>query len=310
MSSYQHVPVLLNEVIEGLNLAEGMTVVDCTLGGGGHAAVLLAKIGNGKLYAFDQDQDAIDNAAKNLALDQRVTLIKNNFSFLKEELAKYGVDKINAVLFDLGVSSYQLDTAERGFSWNSDRLDMRMNMTEGKLTAAEIVNNYSEQELKRIFKENGEERYAGKIAAAIERVRKRGEIFNSGLQLKNVIFSAAVGNYQQKNDSVTRVFQALRIEVNGELAILEKSLRQAVELLVPGGRIAVISFHSLEDRIVKQVFIELSRSCVCPPSFPVCRCGKVSTLKIINKKPLTASVAELELNSRARSAKLRIAEKI
>lgn len=310
MSNYQHIPVLLNEVMAGLNLSAAMTVVDCTLGGAGHAAAMLAKIGAGKLLAFDQDLAAIKNAQKLFADDKRVTLINNNFCFLEKELSEQGINKINAVLFDLGVSSHQIDTLERGFSWNSNYLDMRMNTETGILTAMEIVNKYSKQELKRIFKENGEERYAGKIAGAIERARNRGDVFKTGIQLKNIVFSAAVGSYQQKNDSVTRVFQALRIEVNSELVLLEQSLRAAVNLLAPGGRIAVISFHSLEDRIVKKLFARLSKACVCPPSFPVCCCGKVNTLKIINKKPIMATEAELKQNNRSRSAKLRIAEKL
>lgn len=310
MSEYFHQPVLLEECIEGLRLSAGQTVVDATFGGGGHAQLILDKIGNsGKLICLDQDQEAIARGQHKFKEYNNIIFIRANFLDLKEKLAENKICRIDAALFDLGVSSYQIDDLNRGFSWkNESPLDMRMDQNQ-KITAQDILNGYSETELSKIIKDYGEERYAKKISRRIAEFRKVQKLETSS-QLKALILKAVPGLEKAKIASLARVFQAIRIAVNNELEIIAPSLEQAVQLLCSGGRLAVISFHSLEDRIVKQLFNSLARPCTCPSNFPKCVCGKKPILKIINKKPILPTAAEIAHNVRARSAKLRIGEKI
>jgi len=300
-----------NECIEGLNIRAGGIIVDGTAGGGGHSSLIAKRLNGGRLISIDRDETAIRAAGKRLAeYGEKVTLVRNNFSNIAEVCEKLGVEHIDGVLLDLGVSSYQLDTPERGFSYMADApLDMRMD-TSAPVTAYDIVNGYSEAELRRILFEYGEEKFAPKIAARIVREREKAPIETTG-ELVSIIKSCmpeaakAGGHHPAK-----RSFQAIRIEVNGELDAIAPAIRSAVDLLNPGGRIAIITFHSLEDRIVKQTFADLASGCVCPRDLPVCVCGRTPKIKLVNKKPIVASDAELEENPRARSAKLRVAEKI
>jgi len=300
-----------NECIEGLNIRAGGIIVDGTAGGGGHSSLIAKRLNGGRLISIDRDETAIRAAGKRLAeYGEKVTLVRNNFSNIAEVCEKLGVEHIDGVLLDLGVSSYQLDTPERGFSYMADApLDMRMD-TSAPVTAYDIVNGYSEAELRRILFEYGEEKFAPKIAARIVREREKAPIETTG-ELVSIIKSSmpeaakAGGHHPAK-----RSFQAIRIEVNGELDAIAPAIRSAVDLLNPGGRIAIITFHSLEDRIVKQTFADLASGCVCPRDLPVCVCGRTPKIKLVNKKPIVASDAELEENPRARSAKLRVAEKI
>jgi len=300
-----------NECIEGLNIRAGGIIVDGTAGGGGHSSLIAKRLNGGRLISIDRDETAIRAAGKRLAeYGEKVTLVRNNFSNIAEVCEKLGVEHIDGVLLDLGVSSYQLDTPERGFSYMADApLDMRMD-TSAPVTAYDIVNGYSEAELRRILFEYGEEKFAPKIAARIVKEREKAPIETTG-ELVSIIKSSmpeaakAGGHHPAK-----RSFQAIRIEVNGELDAIAPAIRSAVDLLNPGGRIAIITFHSLEDRIVKQTFADLASGCVCPRDLPVCVCGRKPKIKLVNKKPIVASDAELEENPRARSAKLRVAEKI
>jgi 16S rRNA (cytosine1402-N4)-methyltransferase len=312
-----HKPVLLKESIELLQLKPGMTVVDATLGGGGHSLEILRKIEpRGKLIAIDEDCQAIErfeNIPGNLKLSRKkenVILINDNFSRLEKILERLKIGEIDAVVADLGVSSDQLSDKGKGFSFLSDGpLDMRMN-PEGELTAGAVVNNYSEKDLASIFWKFSEERYARRIAKEIANQRKIRPIRGT-LELVGVISRAIPEKYKhQKLHFATRVFQALRIEINREIENLEKFLPQAVDVLKPGGRIAVISFHSGEDRIVKNFFRENARGCICPVNFPVCRCRGTGSLKIITKKPTVPTEKEIRENPRARSAKMRVAEKL
>ncbi len=300
-----------NECIEGLNIRAGGIIVDGTAGGGGHSSLIAKRLNGGRLISIDRDETAIRAAGKRLAeFGDKVTLVRNNFSNIAEVCEKLGVEHIDGVLLDLGVSSYQLDTPERGFSYMADApLDMRMD-TNAPVTAYDIVNGYSEAELRRILFEYGEEKFAPKIAARIVREREKAPIETTG-ELVSIIKSSmpeaakAGGHHPAK-----RSFQAIRIEVNGELDAIAPAIRSAVDLLNSGGRIAIITFHSLEDRIVKQTFADLASGCVCPRDLPVCVCGRKPKIKLVNKKPIVASETELEENPRARSAKLRVAEKI
>ena len=300
-----------NECIEGLNIRAGGIIVDGTAGGGGHSSLIAKRLNGGRLISIDRDETAIRAAGKRLAeFGDKVTLVRNNFSNIAEVCEKLGVEHIDGVLLDLGVSSYQLDTPERGFSYMADApLDMRMD-TSAPVTAYDVVNGYSEAELRRILFEYGEEKFAPKIAARIVREREKAPIETTG-ELVSIIKSSmpeaakAGGHHPAK-----RSFQAIRIEVNGELDAIAPAIRSAVDLLNPGGRIAIITFHSLEDRIVKQTFADLASGCVCPRDLPVCVCGRKPEIKLVNKKPIVASETELEENPRARSAKLRVAEKI
>lgn len=307
--TYRHTPVLLREVVETLACAPGQTVIDLTVGGAGHSRVLIQKVlPGGRLIAIDRDPEAVDASRIILGpfLDN-VTLIQGNFKDIKEILSRQGVACADRILMDLGVSSYQLDTAERGFSHNQDGpLDMRMD-TGQHLTAADVVNTYPEEKLARIIREYGEERWAKRIAAFIAKNRP---IEATG-QLTAVIKQAIpAGARREGPHPAKRTFQGIRLEVNQELAILPQAIRDAVDLLAPSGRLAVITFHSLEDRIVKNAFTALEKPCTCPPDAPVCICGKKPVARRLMKKPVTAGPEEIGKNPRARSAKLRAMEKL
>ena len=307
---YTHKPVLLDACIQALNIRPDGVYVDGTLGRAGHSLEIARRLTTGRLICIDRDQAAIDAAKVRLApyLD-RVTLVHSNFSELKEVLSAAGVSGADGMLFDLGVSSPQLDYASRGFSYMQDApLDMRMD-TAAPLTAYEVVNTWPQEELRRILYEYGEERYAPAIAKAIVRARETAPV-KTTLELVEIIKGAMPpAALREKQHPAKRSFQAIRIAVNGELDALPPMLRAAVDGLNPGGRLAVITFHSLEDRIVKRTLAEQARGCTCPPEFPVCVCGKKPRIRLVNRKPITADQAELSDNPRARSAKLRVAEK-
>ncbi|MCB5224370.1 MAG: 16S rRNA (cytosine(1402)-N(4))-methyltransferase RsmH [Candidatus Cloacimonadaceae bacterium] len=305
-----HVPVMLDECVEFLQPRDGGVYVDATLGGGGHSLGLLTKNPNIRVYGFDQDENALAQAREKLAgFADRVEFIRANFSRMRTELALRRVKNIDGVIFDLGVSSHQLDTSERGFSFDGDApLDMRMDSSLN-YCAKDAVNELGKAELSRIFKEYGEELNAGRIAAKIvsQRVNKP---LQSTSDLVKTIESVVGKGSRESLKSKARIFQALRIYVNRELEVLEPALRDAINLLSPGGRIAVLSYHSLEDRIVKNVFREARDGCVCPPEAMDCVCGKRKQVILICKKPLEAGEEEILNNIRSRSAKLRVAEKI
>ena len=307
---YTHKPVLLAPCIEALQIRPDGVYVDGTLGRAGHSMEIARRLTTGRLICIDRDMAAIDAAKERLApyLD-RVTLVHSNFSELGDVLRQAGVAGADGMLFDLGVSSPQLDDGSRGFSYMQDApLDMRMD-TSAPLTAYEVVNTWSAEELRRILYEYGEERYAPAIAKAIVRARETAPVATT-LELVEIIKSAMPpAALREKQHPAKRSFQAIRIAVNGELDALPPMLRAAVEGLFPGGRLAVITFHSLEDRIVKQTLRDLARGCTCPPEFPVCVCGNKPKVRLVTRKPITADAAELADNPRARSAKLRVAEK-
>lgn len=308
---YIHKPVLLQECLEALKIRPDGIYVDGTLGRAGHSIEIAQRLTTGRLLCIDRDLEAISAARERLSLYMdRVTLVHANFSQLSDVLRESGVSGADGMLFDLGVSSPQLDDAARGFSYLQDApLDMRMDQSSA-LTAREVVNGWSYGELRRILYQYGEERYAPAIAGAVVREREKTPI-ETTLQLVEVIRRAMpAAALREKQHPAKRSFQAIRIAVNGELDELPPMLRAAADGLNPGGRLAVISFHSLEDRIIKQTLQELARGCTCPPDFPVCVCGKVPILKVITRKPVTSGEAELEENPRARSAKLRVAEKM
>ena len=307
---YTHKPVLLDACIQALNIRPDGIYVDGTLGRAGHSMEIARRLTTGRLICIDRDQAAIDAARVRLApwLD-RVTLVRSNFSELGEILSGAGVSGADGMLFDLGVSSPQLDDASRGFSYMQDApLDMRMD-TSAPLSAYEVVNTSSQEELRRILYEYGEERYAPAIAKAIVRARETAPV-NTTLELVEIIRGAMPpAALREKQHPAKRSFQAIRIAVNGELDALPPMLEAAVDGLNPGGRLAVITFHSLEDRIVKRTLADLAKGCTCPPEFPVCVCGRKPRVRLVNRKPVTADGAELADNPRARSAKLRVAEK-
>jgi 16S rRNA (cytosine1402-N4)-methyltransferase len=303
---------LLAEVLQHLSLHDGSLVVDCTLGGAGHAARIAGLIApSGTLVGIDQDEAALDAARDALRLGQQTVLIKGNFGDLDALLADAGIAQVDAFLFDLGVSSPQLDRAERGFSYQEDApLDMRMDPSSGGPTAADVVSTYSEAELTRIIRVYGEDRWASRIAAFITAARARRPIRTTG-DLVQVVKDAVPASARRSGPHpARRTFQSLRIEVNRELEMLERGLRAAVRWLAPRGRVAVISYHTLEDRIVKDVFDEMSRGCACPPDLPACVCGHVPVLRVITRRPIVPSEEEVAANPRARSAKLRVAEKL
>lgn len=306
---FKHDTVLLKETIDGLNIKPDGVYVDATLGGGGHTSYLLSKLTTGRVISFDQDILAI-NYAKERFDDDRLTLVHRNFEFIKEELNALGIEKIDGILYDLGVSSPQLDLVERGFSHSKTaRLDMRMDQTQS-LDAYEIVNTYSYEELVRIFFRYGEEKFSKQIAREIESRRKEKPI-ETTTELADIIKSKIPEKFKRmKGHPARRVFQALRIAVNNELQVFENSLQDAIELLNKGGRVSVITFHSLEDRICKQIYLEYERGPELPKNMPIIPEGYEPSLKRVNKKPILASEKELEENSRARSARLRIAEKL
>ena len=308
---FSHRSVLLDECIEGLAIKENGIYVDGTAGGGGHSFAIASRLTTGRLIAIDQDEAAIAAAGARLApLGERATVVRNNFCEISEVCHELGIEGIDGLLLDLGVSSYQLDTPERGFSYSADApLDMRMDARR-EISAWHVVNEYSEAKIKKILYEYGEERFAPAIAAAIVRERAKDPIETTA-QLSDLIkYAMPPAAREGGHHPAKRSFQAIRIEVNSELDVIEPAIRGAVKLLKPGGRIAIITFHSLEDRIVKQTFAELARGCDCPKEFPVCVCGKKPILRAVNKKPILPSKEELEENPRSRSAKLRVAERI
>ena len=308
---FTHRPVLLDECIEGLNIKPEGIYLDGTLGRAGHSREIAKRLNTGRLICVDRDDAALE-AAKDRLSDwmDRVTLVHRNFDQVGEIVRELGLPGVDGMLFDLGVSSPQLDDGSRGFSYMADApLDMRMDRREG-LTAADVVNGYTQEELKRILYQYGEERYAPQIAGAIVRHRTEKPI-ETTLELVDIIKSAMPARaLKEKQHPAKRSFQAIRIAVNDELGCVERMIRGAVPALNQGGRLCVITFHSLEDRIVKTGFAQLARGCTCPPDFPVCVCGKTPDVKLVNRKPILPTDREIEENPRARSAKLRVAEKL
>jgi len=308
--NFSHRSVLLDECIEALAIRGDGIYVDGTAGGGGHSFEIARRLTTGRLIAIDQDEAAIAAAGARLApLGERATVVRSNFSEVASVLDSLGIEKIDGILLDLGVSSYQLDTSERGFSYNADApLDMRMDRRREK-SAYTVVNTYSEEQLKQILFTYGEERYAARIAARIAAAREQAPIKTTA-ELSELIKGAIPAAAREGgHHPAKRSFQAIRIEVNGELDVIAPALKSAVARMNRGGRLAVITFPSLEDRIVKQTFAELASGCVCPKSLPICVCGNEPKLKLIAKKPILPSEAELTENPRSRSAKLRVAEK-
>ena len=311
MSEFHHVSVLLDECIQGLNIRPDGIYVDGTLGGAGHSSHIASKITTGRLIGIDRDEVALTAAAERLApYGDQVTLVHSNFCDIASVLARLGIGGVDGILLDLGVSSPQLDDGARGFSYMADApLDMRMDHSEA-LTAAAVVNTWSYEELKRILYEYGEERYAPQIALAICKRREQAPV-RTTLELVDIIRSAMPpAALREKQHPAKRSFQAIRIAVNDELGAVSQVMRDAIPCLNPGGRLAVITFHSLEDRIVKNAMAEAAKGCTCPPSFPVCVCGKKPKVRLITRKPIVSGEEELARNPRARSAKLRICEKL
>ena len=312
MMDFKHISVLLEESVEFLNVKPDGVYVDGTLGGGGHSELILKRLGeNGRLIGIDRDMTAIRAASERLnCFGEKFIPVHDNFKNVKKVLKSLSIEKIDGAILDLGVSSPQLDNGERGFSYNYDaRLDMRMNK-EDKLSAFEVVNTYPEERLKKIIYDYGEERFAGAIARKIIEARNIKEI-GTTFELSDIIKSAmpAKERFKDKHPA-KRTFQAIRIEVNGELELLKPAIRDFVDVLKPGGVLAVITFHSLEDRIVKLEFSDFAKGCECPKSFPVCVCGKEPVVRLVNKKPVVSGKKELDENYRAHSAKLRAVEKI
>ncbi|MCR5368005.1 MULTISPECIES: 16S rRNA (cytosine(1402)-N(4))-methyltransferase RsmH [Eubacterium] len=308
---FSHIPVLLNEVIENLNIKEDGTYFDGTLGGGGHSGEILKRLGpNGRLIATDQDREAIESTKERLKdYSDKLTIVKSNFVNVDTILKDLGIEQLDGILLDLGVSSYQLDNKDRGFSYREDApLDMRMDKDTG-LTAADIVNDYEERDLARVIRDYGEDPFAQKIARAIVNAREEGRITTT-FQLNDIIKSALPAKVLRKTGHPAKqTYQAIRIELNHELEVLEQALTKMIDLLAPGGRICIITFHSLEDRIVKNIFKTAMNPCICPPEFPVCVCGRKSKGTVITRKPIVPSEEELEINSRSKSSKLRVFEK-
>ncbi len=307
---FSHVSVLLHECMDALCIKPDGIYIDGTAGGGGHSHEIASHLTTGKLIALDRDMSAVRAASARLEkFGERAQVVHSNFSEMARVCRELGIDGVDGVLLDLGVSSYQLDTADRGFSYMADApLDMRMNR-EDELDAYTVVNTYTEQELKRIIYDYGEERFAPRIAARIVKARENAPIRTTG-ELVDIIKAAMPAAAKEGgHHPAKRTFQAIRIEVNGELSVIEPTIRDAVSLLKPGGRIAIITFHSLEDRLVKQTFASLASGCTCPRDFPVCVCGKKPIVDIVSKKPILPSQQELTINPRSRSAKLRVAEK-
>ncbi len=311
MITFNHKSVLLEECLQGLNIKPDGIYVDGTLGGAGHSSRIAARLTTGRLIGVDRDQVALQAAGERLApFGDRVTLVHSNFQEIAQILRDLEIPGVDGILLDLGVSSPQLDDGERGFSYMADApLDMRMDRSAG-ITAYDVVNGWSREELRRILYDYGEERYAPQIASAIERRRSQKPV-ETTLELVDIIRSAMPPQaLREKQHPAKRSFQAIRIAVNDELGAVEKVMKDAIPCLNPGGRLAVITFHSLEDRIVKSAMQAKAKGCTCPPEFPVCVCGKKPEVKIISRKPITSTQAELDENPRARSAKLRVCEKL
>jgi len=321
---FSHTPVLLDEVLENLKIKPNGVYVDCTLGGAGHSSKILEKLETGLLVGFDKDQEAIDASTKKLSKickvfskdnfkknnEKSCLIIKDDFKNSPSVLTELGITTVDGILIDLGVSSHQLDTAERGFSFKKDaHLDMRMDSSQS-LTAKQIVNSYSEEQLRNLFKEYGEEEFAFSIAKNICKARALKEI-ETTLELNEIIENSMPKKVVfSRGGAAKKVFQALRIEVNGELNLLKETIENLIKFLCPGGRIAIISFHSLEDRIVKNVFKDLAQGCICPKNFPICVCNHKATIEIVTRKPIVASEKEQLENSRSTCAKLRVAKKL
>ncbi len=307
---FKHVSVLLEETIEALNIKENGVYIDCTLGGGGHSYEILKRLSSeGRLIGIDQDKSALKAAGEKLKACNNVIYVHNNFYNIDEILQELNIEKVDGIMMDLGVSSYQLDEAERGFSYMKNApLDMRMDR-DSSISAYDIVNFYSEDQIYTIIKEYGEDRFAKRIAKFIVE-RRAKESIKTTLELVNIIRAAIPARFQKDGHPAKRTFQAIRIEVNKELQILDKAVEHSINSLNKGGRLAIITFHSLEDRKIKVKFKQLENPCTCPSDFPICVCEKKPTIKIISKKPIEPSEEEIENNSRSKSAKLRIAEKI
>ena len=308
---FKHVSVLLKETVDGLNVKPDGIYVDGTLGGGGHSYEVCTRLGaKGSIIGIDQDEAAIEAASIRLKdFGEKVTIVRSNYCDMKSRLHELGIDKVDGIMLDLGVSSYQLDTADRGFSYREDApLDMRMDQR-SEMTARDIVNDYSEMDLYRVIRDYGEDKFAKNIARHIVRERAKRPIETTG-ELTEVIRHAIPMKFQKKTGHpAKRTFQAIRIELNRELDVLRDSLDDMIDMLNPGGRLCIITFHSLEDRIVKSAFKKNEKPCTCPSDFPVCVCGKVSKGRVITRKPILPSEEEMEVNSRSKSAKLRIFER-
>lgn len=305
---FRHIPVLLDECINGLNIRPDGIYVDCTAGGGGHSSAIAAKLSEkGRLIAFDRDPDAVKAASERLAKFGNTAVIHRNYSEIDKALEELGVGAVDGILMDLGVSSYQLDEESRGFSYHSDApLDMRMSQT--GMSAADVVNTFDEQQLANIIFEYGEEKFSRRIASNIVRARETAPI-ETTLQLADIIRESVPQKARRDKNPCKKTFQAIRIAVNGEFDHLSEGLDKAFACLKPQGRLAVITFHSLEDRLVKQRFAGWCKGCICPPDFPQCVCGRKPQGKLVNRKPIEADQKELESNNRSRSAKLRIIER-
>ena len=305
---FQHYSVMLNECIEGLAVKPDGIYADGTAGGAGHSSEIAKRLTTGKLLALDRDPAAVQTATERLQKYPAAVVIQANFSEIQRVCAEQGVDKLNGMMLDLGVSSYQLDAAERGFSYRQNApLDMRMSQT--GMSAKDIVNTYSVSELNRIIRDYGEEKYSYQIAKNIVKAREDKPL-ETTMELADIIKSSMPAAARREKNPCKRTFQAIRIAVNSELESLSEGLQAAFEILAPGGRLVVITFHSLEDRIVKQAFAGWCQGCICPPDFPVCVCHEKPKAKLINKKPILPSEEELAVNSRSQSAKLRILEKL
>ena len=302
---FKHIPIMLNEVLEGLNIKPDGIYVDGTLGGAGHSSEIIKRLSDkGRLIGIDQDMDAIKASSERLQSYENAIIIHSNYVNMRNVLLERDIKKVDGILLDLGVSSYQFDNTERGFSYREDApLDMRMDRDQS-YTAQDIVNDYSESELRRIISDYGEEKFAGRIASNIVRSREVKRI-ETTFELNDIPGAAR----RHGGNPSKKTYQALRIELNKELMVLEDCLEEMIEMLNPGGRLCIITFHSLEDRIVKSAFRTAENPCICPPEFPVCTCGRVSKGRVVNRKPITASKDELTENPRSSSAKLRIFEK-
>lgn len=306
--SFSHIPVMLYEAVDGLNIKQNGIYVDGTAGGGGHSSEILSRLTTGKLISIDQDPDAIKTVKERFKDNENSIVIKGNFADIKELLADRGVFEVDGVLLDLGVSSHQLDTAERGFSYHEDApLDMRM--SQSGTTAEDLVNTLPYAELAKILNDYGEEKFASSIARGIVKAREEKPI-KTTLELAEIVKANVPQKVRRDGHPARKTFQALRIAVNGELDVLKKGIDSAFELLSKSGRLSIITFHSLEDRIVKQKMAEFCQGCTCPKDFPVCVCGKTPRAKLITRKPIVATEQEITENPRSRSAKLRVLEKI
>ncbi|MCD7804275.1 MAG: 16S rRNA (cytosine(1402)-N(4))-methyltransferase RsmH [Oscillospiraceae bacterium] len=305
---FRHIPVLLDECIDGLNIKPDGIYVDGTAGGAGHSRAVAKKLVTGKLIAIDRDPEAVEVARERL-FGLNATVVEGTFGNVDKILDEQGIEGIDGLLLDIGVSSYQLDNPDRGFSYHSEESDLDMRMSESGLSARDVVNTYSYEDLTRILFEYGEEKFAKNIASNIVKEREKNEIRTVG-DLADIIRESVPAKVKREKNPCKKTFQAIRIEVNNEFGELSEALDKGFDRLKPGGRLCVITFHSLEDRMVKQRFLSFAQGCICPPEFPVCVCGRTPRGKIITKKPIEPSEAELESNNRSHSAKLRIVEKL